>query len=124
MKIYYLLLIALLLTAGCDIFSSSRQAAPLVFSPERLPEAAAGQPYSAKINVSGQNTPVGGVSVDGGSLPEGLLLNRLQNDRNEVAEITGTPQKPGKSRFKVKVWCYGTQTSGQTGEKEYELEVK
>ena len=36
----------------------------------------------------------------------------------------GVPEESGTYKFIVSVWCYGTNVSGQTGEKEYTLLVK
>jgi len=90
-----------------------------MFSPTQLPEARVGESYQATISISGNRTPVGEIHVSRGSLPEGLDLS-YQKHAN-VAEITGRPREAGRWTFTVSAWCYGTQVSGQTGQRVYEL---
>jgi hypothetical protein len=94
----------------------------LVFSPAELPEAQVGQAYSATISVSGNVTPVGDMYVESGALPAGLQLTFDETSR--TAEISGTPTESGTFKFTVGAWCFGTNVSGQTGGREYELAVK
>jgi len=96
--------------------------APLAFSPPELPEAQVGQPYEATIAVSGNHTPVFLISVDGEELPPGLTLH--YEDNASTAEIKGVPEKAGEFEFTVRASCYGTNVSGQTGERRYTLLVK
>ena len=140
MRFLYLLPIMLLLTSGCVLFPGSNsnsvannnnnppvtpapKTGDLTFSPEKLPGAEVGKPYKVGIEVSGNRTPVGGVSISEGSLPEGLVFEDHPGE-GKIAEINGTPQKAGKFKVKISVWCYGTQVSGQSGNIEYELETK
>ena len=94
----------------------------LVFSPAELPEAQVGQSYSATISVSGNVTPVGDMFVESGTLPAGLQLTF--DEASRTAELSGTPTESGTYQFTVGAWCLGTNVSGQTGQREYELVVK
>jgi large repetitive protein len=95
---------------------------PLRFSPDRLPEAQSGQPYSAIISVTNNDTPVGDISVSGGALPAGMTLD-FTNESSMSATLSGTPTAVGSYVFTVSAWCLGTNTSGQTGEQNYSLVV-
>jgi hypothetical protein len=113
-----LLLVA---TAGC-LFQDA--AGPLTVEPAELPRARAGTPYEARIRIEGNVTPVGGMSVSDGALPAGLELAIEPPTGTDSGLISGVPQTPGTYRFKVFVWCYGTQTSGQTANVDYTLVVE
>ncbi len=115
MRVRSILLLAL---AGCP----SPKRPDMVFAPAQLAEARVGQPYHATITVSGNVTPVGGFQISSGSLPEGLKFTR--EDRASLAVISGTPEKAARTSFTVSVWCYGTNVSGQTAERRYELIVR
>jgi large repetitive protein len=95
----------------------------LVFSPETLPGAQAGEPYDATITVSQARTPVGGAKIQDGALPDGLTLVLGENHDNSMA-ISGTPTTAGTYKFTVYAWCLGTNVSGQTGTHAYTLVVK
>ncbi len=110
----------LLSTFACMLFGPSR--GPLTFQPETLPAAQTGVPYESKITISGNATPAGEFSISEGTLPPGLTLETVETDHS--ARISGTPEQPGTYSFKVYVWCYGTNVSGQEGEKDYTLVVK
>ncbi len=114
---------------GCVVFSSMAcmlflgwPRGPLYFHPDALPPAQAGVPYEAKVSTSNNETPAGDFSVSEGALPPGLTLEPLKGEN--AARIFGTPTEAGTYKFKIFVWCYGTNISGQTGEKEYILVVK
>ena len=94
----------------------------LVFEPDTLPEAEAGVPYEVTVQVTQNKTPVGDFLVEGGGLPNGLTLEFVAGE--DAARIFGVPQEPGTYTFNVSVWCYGTNVSGQEGNKEYILVVK
>ena len=139
MKNYYVLTLVLFVVLGCKLFSGSNSnmsekdnrppstpsvsSSDLTFSPDKLPPAEVGKPYNVGIEVHNQRTPVGGVSIPEGSLPEGLVFAERLRDKT-IGEISGTPKKAGKFKVKIGVWCFGTQVSGQSGDIEYELEVK
>jgi hypothetical protein len=95
----------------------------LQFSPATLPDAQIGSPYTATITVSQAETPVGGTSVQDGTLPAGLDLSLAKQPENTI-QISGTPTAPGTFSFTVYVWCYGTNVNGQTATQEYTLVVK
>jgi hypothetical protein len=108
------------LLLACMLFTPAR--GPLVFQPDELPAAQAGISYEARIIISGNTTPAGAFSVSEGTLPAGLQLETLEGEN--AARIFGTPTRAGAYKFTIFVWCYGTNVSGQTGEKEYTLVVK
>jgi hypothetical protein len=95
---------------------------PLTFAPDTLPTARAGEMYEATIRITGNVTPVGDFSVSNGSLPAGLELVFVEGE--DAAIISGIPEGAGVSTFAVSVWCFGTQVSGQSGDKEYTLIVE
>lgn len=94
----------------------------LTFEPDTLPEAEAGVPYEVTVQISQNETPVGGFSVEEGGLPNGLTLEFVEGE--DSARIVGVPQEPGTYTFTVSVWCYGTNITGQSGDKQYDLVVK
>ena len=98
---------------------------PLRFSESELPPTTAGDPYAVSISISGNETPVGGVSVSKGELPGGLAvdLSGAGQGAIDLVVIHGTPTTAGTYTFTIAVWCYGTNVSGQTGEQEYTLVV-
>jgi hypothetical protein len=104
------------------VLACSCASAPLAFSPTELPDAQVGQAYEATITVSGNHTPVFLISVDSEELPPGLTLH--YEDNASTAEIKGVPEKAGEFEFTVRASCYGTNVSGQTGERGYRLLVK
>lgn len=95
----------------------------LQLSPATLPDAQVGSPYAATITVSQAATPVGGASVQDGTLPPGLDLAVAKNPINTI-QVSGTPTASGTFRLTIYVWCYGTNVSGQTATQEYALVVK
>ncbi len=95
---------------------------PLTFAPDILPAARAGVMYEAEIRITENVTPVGEFSVSKGTLPAGLELVFVEGE--DAAIISGIPEGAGVSTFAVSVWCFGTQVSGQSGDKEYTLIVE
>ncbi|MEW6403269.1 MAG: Ig domain-containing protein, partial [Chloroflexota bacterium] len=96
---------------------------PLKFDPQSLPDAQVGVPYEVEIRVSENVTPVGDFSVEPNTLPPGLEL-AIVEEVEDTARITGIPEEPGTYTFTISAWCYGTNVSGQTGEKEYTIVVE
>ncbi len=131
--VFLALLLILSASIACSLFVPNVQPAedpepyfgptggPLKFTPENLPEAQVGNAYETKIEISLNNTPVGDFSISEGTLPEGLEFSFLEGE--DAASITGTPTEAGTFTFTVSAWCFGTQVSGQTGEKTYSLTV-
>jgi hypothetical protein len=103
------------------VVSEAVPADGLVFSPDALPDAHAGVTYETSIHISNNDTPAGGYSIAEGTLPPGLTLEYVDADYS--AWIYGTPTQAGTFPFTLSVWCYGTMVSGQTGEKQYTLNV-
>jgi hypothetical protein len=132
--VFLAILMILSASLACSLFVSTPQptespeepyfgptGGPLKFTPVTLPEAQAGSAYEAKIVISLNNTPVGDFSISEGNLPEGLDFTFLEGE--DAATITGTPTESGTFSFTVSAWCFGTQVSGQTGDKTYILTV-
>jgi len=110
-------LILILSSLSCAQLTDSA----LKFDPDALPSAQADTPYEAEISVSQNNTPVGAFSISKGALPVGLQLVKVEGQ--DRVKISGIPQESGTFTFTVSVWCYGTNVSGQTGEKEYTIVI-
>ncbi len=94
----------------------------LVFTPSEIPDGRVGEPYSVRISVSDNVTPVFDMWMDGDSLPTGLTFTYGEN--SDTAEIAGIPEVPGTFTFEVGAACFGTNVSGQTGSHSYTLVVK
>lgn len=96
----------------------------LLFTPTDLPEASTGVSYDTEILVSQNETPVYTMYISEGTLPRGLTFEFDENAHDDKARISGVPEESGTFTFKVFAGCLGTNTSGQTGEWEYTIEVK
>lgn len=110
-------LVVLLSTTFC--ITTPRPA--LQFLPDKLPAAQVGGTYKQEILIAGNATPVGNYSISGGVLPPGLEL--IMDEQTHSGRIAGTPTLAGTYQFTVSVWCYGTNVSGQTGDRQYSLVV-
>lgn len=122
----FALLILVLSLAACSDDEDSPTPPPvndgqLVFSPGSLANGQVGQPYLAIITVSNNHTPIFDIAISNGSLPPGLTLSYQQLE--EKVEISGTPGAGGTTSFTVTAKCFGTNDPGQTGDREYSLEV-
>jgi len=128
-------LVILIVSAACSLFNPAPEppeppeepffgptAGGLKFEPESLPEAKIGEPYQAEIDITQNVTPVGDIYLSKGVLPAGLELVLL--DGQDAAIISGISEETGTFTFTLSAWCFGTQVSGQTGEKEYSLVVE
>ncbi len=104
------------LAAGCK---GSKP--PLGFAPPELPAGVVGAPYRAEISVTGEETPVGEVSVASGQLPPGLALKFTRDA--EVSVIDGTPTGAGTYSFTLRAWSFGTNEPGQGGSKPYRIVI-
>jgi hypothetical protein len=51
------------------------------------------------------------------------MSRRVPRGALSAVQIHGTPTTPGSYTFTISVWCYGTNVSGQTGDKQYTLVV-
>ena len=109
----------MLLVAGCH-GPGDRPA--LGFEPAQLPAAQVGQPYDVVIRVTHNRTPVDSVTLGGGALPAGLTLAKAPNGIG--ARIVGQPASAGTATFTVRVTCFGTNVSGQSGSRSYTLVVR
>jgi len=135
-SIFAAVILTVLATLACSLFTGTPDAptreaepyfgptsGPLAFEPASLslPEAKAGAAYETRIQITQNTTPVGDISISNGALPAGLEFEFI--DGEDAALIHGTPQEAGTFTFTISVWCFGTQVSGQSGEKDYELKV-
>ena len=110
-------LVVFLSTTFCTL--TPRPALQLL--PEKMPDAKVGSLYKVEFVITGNVTPVGNYSISAGALPPGLEL--IMEEQLHTARISGTPTQSGSYHFIVSVWCYGTNVSGQTGDKQYTLVV-
>lgn len=110
------------LVASCSCTSSAPSSSSLVFGPDHLPAARVGQPYRGTISVSGTRTPVFTMKVVAGHLPPGIALAYARGASR--ATLGGTPTRSGQFSFTVQATCLGTQETGQTGTKTYQLTVE
>ncbi len=94
----------------------------LVFSPDTLPEAQVGQPYTVTVTISKNRTPAFRLGADEKTLPAGLT--GVFDKSKQTYTLSGSPTQPGTYKIRVEASCYGTNVPGQTGRKEYELVVK
>jgi hypothetical protein len=112
--------ILLALALGCGNPGNERP--ELAFAPDALPEGQVGREYTVAITVSGNETPVGSLELDEGSLPPGLAL--LHAPMQQVGFVDGTPTQPGTFAFAIRAACYGTMLPGQVGTKGYAIVVR
>ena len=131
--IFFTILMILSASIACSLFMPDVQSTedpepyfgptggPLKFLPDALPEAQVGIAYDEEIRISLNNTPVGDFFISEGELPEGLEFTFLEGE--DASTLVGTPTETGTFTFTVSAWCFGTQVSGQTGEKTYKLVV-
>jgi hypothetical protein len=138
-KINYVLILLPVLSLACSALTRSLSATStpepepafptfepvttsLLITPESLPEAQVGVMYEVKIQITQNVTPVGDMIIQDGKLSAGLEFVFL--DGEDATQIIGVPKDAGVFEFTVYVWCYGTQVSGQTLEKKYQIVVK
>ena len=94
----------------------------LVIEPAALPDAQLGVMYEAEIHITQNVTPVGDMVITDGVLPSGMELVFMEGEDSAI--ISGIPDETGTFPFTLTVWCYGTQVSGQTLEKDYQIVVE
>ena len=129
----FLLLILTALSLACSLVTKTLPATPtpdyifppvrtpLLIEPASMPDAQVSVEYEAEIHITQNVTPVGDMMIQDGALPVGLEFIFL--DGEDAAKIVGIPEEIGEFHFTVFAWCYGTQVSGQTLKKEYQLIV-
>jgi len=126
-------LIASMVGVSCRFLSDVISTAPskpspyvddltLVFVPANLPDAQIGVFYQVQVSVENVRTFVGEFFITQGNLPGGLSLERVPGENS--TRITGTPKEAGTFKFVIQVLCEGTNSPGQTGQKEYTITVK
>ena len=116
----WIAVLVLSLTLAC--FRDPRPRPTLEFDPLELPAAQVGVAYEATVTISQNVTPVYWIALADGALPDGLTLEYNKNDN--FAKIIGAPTSAGTFKFVVGAACLGTSVSGQTGQKEFVIEVK
>jgi hypothetical protein len=135
-KIIYALILLPVLSLACSALTRSLSATstpepeptfepvttPLLITPEFLPKGQVDVMYEVKMQITQNVTPVGDMIIQDGELPAGLEFVFL--DGEDAAQIIGVPKDAGVFDFTVYAWCYGTQVSGQTLEKKYQIVVK
>jgi hypothetical protein len=94
----------------------------LEVSPSELPDGTVGQQFEALIEVSNNETPLGGANIVSGAIPPGLGLDEVENDN--TLPIRGVPEQAGTFRFEIELWCYGTNFSGQSARRSYDIAVR
>jgi len=120
---------------SCSLFTQSEELTPeppeptfepvtdlLVIEPAALPGAQMGLLYEAEIHITQNVTPVGDMVITNGVLPSGMELVFMEGENS--ATISGIPDETGTFTFTLYVWCYGTQVSGQTLEKDFQIVVE
>ena len=120
LSILSITLLTVIASLSCMLLSASGSS--LKFEPDRLPDAQANVTYETQIHVTQNRTPVGDFAISKGALPSGLEMKKVEGLK-DTARITGAPTEVGTFTFTVSVWCYGTNVSGQTAEKEYSIVV-
>jgi len=110
-----------LAAAVCAMAAGPGCKGELRLRPEALPAAAVQAAYAASICVSNPGNPIAGFEVESGELPEGLRLAHARGE--DCARIEGTPTRPGRYRFAVAAWEFGTMRSGRTGRVAYVLDI-
>ncbi len=121
--IFTIIVIALALaTFSCNLFNISSKSDALQFSPDTLPDGQVGQAYKVVISLSNQRTPAFNIGASQERLPPGLT-GAFDQDK-QTYTLEGMPTQAGTFSLTVSAMCYGTNVSGQSGEKEYRLVIK
>jgi hypothetical protein len=117
----FFFLSCLCLLCACNtLFSVERP--PLIFSPDKLPNAHIGEMYHVEIQLTNAKTPPFYFYVVEENLPKGLEFK--WEDRMPMAILEGTPEDPGTFTITLSVGCLGTNISGQVGSKKYILIIE
>ena len=121
--IFTIIVVALaLVTFSCSLGNISLKSDVLQFSPDTLPGGQVDQAYKVVITLSNQRTPAFNMGAGDDHLPPGL--KGAFDQEKQTYTIEGTPTQAGAFPLKISAVCYGTNVSGQTGEKEYQLVIK
>jgi len=94
---------------------------PLRVIPDSMPDGQVGVPYSVTIQVRDNDSPLGGVDITEGELPPGLTLDVGEEPQSLL--VAGTPTVSGTFPFSLYLWCFGTNTEGQSTTKDYSITV-
>lgn len=114
---------------SCSLSTNNKlsQKDSLVFLPDSLPSGKVGKQYEANIKIKNNNTPVSWFKLLEGSIPTGLSLNECGIEEHPCEEdfkLIGVPKQSGTFEFKIGVSCFGTNVSGQSGNKTYTLVIR
>ncbi len=134
-SLIFLLLLLLISALACSLFTGgpggiqTEEPEPdfepitdsLVIEPDSLPDAKIGEKYEVLIRITQNVTPVGDMFISSGTLPAGLELVFMEGEDSGV--ISGVPTEEGTYSFTLSAWCFGTQVSGQTLDKEFTIVV-
>jgi hypothetical protein len=110
------------ITFSCSLFNISLKSDTLQFSPDTLPDGQVGQAYKVVISLSNQRTPAFNMGAGNDRLPAGL--KGTFDQAKQAYTIDGAPTQAGTFPLTISAVCYGTNVSGQSGEKEYRLVIK
>jgi hypothetical protein len=123
-KLFFTIIVVVLalVTFSCSLGNISSNSGALQFSPDTLPDGQVGQAYKVVISLSNQRTPAFNLGAKKESLPAGLAGTFDQG--KQTYTIEGTPIQAGVFPLTISALCYGTNVSGQSGEKEYRLVIK
>lgn len=111
-----------LVTFSCSLLNISSKSDALHFSPDMLPDGQVGEAYKVVITLSNQRTPAFNMGADKDNLPAGLTGTFDQE--KQTYTLDGIPGQTGTFSLTISALCYGTNVSGQSGEKEYRLVIK
>lgn len=119
--IFYInIIISILLLTGCT--------PQVVFTPDNLPNAIVGQPYSIEIDISGGSGPVTASGFESSITPNVLWLevNEKKDNFYNSFIIHGTPRTTDDITVKVKGYMIQTTPFGSSSEfdKTYVIKVK
>jgi len=131
--ILIIFLFGLLIGVSCGFFSNltpgttpepplNSDGRSLKFEPADLPNAQKDIPYDVEVKVQNVETFVGEFTITEGDLPDGLSPERVPGEN--ATRITGTPKAAGTFKFVLEAMCEGTNSPGQTGQKEYTITVE
>jgi hypothetical protein len=117
----YFFLSCLFLLCACNTLSFI-ESPPLVFSPDKLPNAYIGKIYHVEIRLTNAKTPPFYFYMVEDKLPKGLKF--MWEDRMPSAILESTPEESGTFTITLSVGCLGTNISGQVGSKKYILIIE